>query len=290
MKESISTEGRIFARVLSREIKRREAIGANAMFKGDTTWVHAAYHLMDEVFNAPGPGKAVKVMDAVYARMKRISPDDKSFLYPPGSISRFSNRQACWTVYTMEYGPHPIVKNETGILIRRHYYYSSRKVINTRTNDELAFVSDHTLGRLHDRSEEGKWNSPGYIIGLAGILGLAGEIGHCMAHHYNDREGTQLNLAVSDVTLTGTMRHVMKTDKNGDGHFQPFFDVRTSLPDCSVEQRRQALAVSTLITHAVKLDTSVMVLMNDPEVMKQIPYLQKREDYISSKMKMERVA
>jgi len=279
-RESVSTEGRIFARQLAREAKRREAVGAMALGNA-LTYDNAAIATLKLFHQCDGPVKTIIAMRKVIKRLEQVPADDRSFYFPPGASEFRGKRQAILTIYTLMHGCHPISSIETGILVSRHTYYSSRRMLSARVSDELAFISDHTLGRLHERADD-SWGTSS-VFGLSGMLALIGEIGMGMALVHNDRPGTQLNVVVSQMMLTGSMRHVKKTDPGGS-YFQPFFDVRTALPvdanGVSDEQRSQAKYINTLINACITNDVPMQFLA-DGKLVEEIPYIERREDYIT---------
>jgi hypothetical protein len=283
MSVPLSTEARIFASRLRREVKRREAVGAKAL-GGKSTWPDATSMALDTFMDAPGPVKAVKVMKQAMARLVAVSKEDQSFTFPPGTNGVLGSRQAILTLYTVEHENHPISHKETGIVVRRHVYHNARKMGYGRIMDELAFISDHTLGRLYERSDDESWIEPRRVFGLTSLLAMVGEIGYSMAHAHPEKVASQLNLAVEGYLLTGSMRHIRKEDASGATYFQPFFDVRTTLPEGAgtYKQREQALAITAIVRACMDQEMSVItVLEKNPDLMDMVPYIERRDDYIT---------
>src|SRR5262245_32546531 len=267
MTDPISTEGRIFARQLAREAHRRELIGAKVL-GGKDNWTDASLQAMQMIRDAKGPVRAMNVVRKLIDRLTDVPIDDRSYMFPPGTYF-MSKRQAIVTLFTLEYGKHPIVQ-ETGILVRRHLYHTARKSVAGRVCDEMVFISDHTLGRLHERSTDGVWYNPMRVFGLAGLLAMAGEIGFYMARLHENKPGSQINIPIEDTILTGSMRHINKVDAAGP-YFQPFFDVRTMLPEGRElpNQRKQATIIWQIIKRAIDENAPLAaVLGREPELLR----------------------
>jgi hypothetical protein len=107
-----------------------------------------------------------------------------------------------------------------------------------RSGDNLAFLNWHALARLGERCKIDILDAGG-IVSVCGVVGLLmrESAKHC---------GSELNLAFTDMLLTGTLRYVA-SDTSGRWH--AFFDCLTTLEHNDSPRRKLQLRQGAALAH-----------------------------------------
>jgi hypothetical protein len=217
MKTPISTEGRVFAAQLTRDLHARELAGAEALAPGSKTWQDAFRNFGFACSKAGSPSKVAKMFRGAVTRM--LEAQTKSACW----VNFFSqrSRSANFEVLTYEVLPHPLTgEGNKGIVVKAYTCFSQRTGrIAIGKGDNVAFVSWHALGRMKERS-----NTVDIFAanGIAALCGIAGVLMRESKKHIN----TEINFAVEDMLCTGVLRYADDDDNTWLG----FYDVITALP------------------------------------------------------------
>ncbi|MDF3214809.1 hypothetical protein EN962_00260 [Mesorhizobium sp. M7A.F.Ca.CA.001.09.2.1] len=265
MAKSITTEGRIFARQVGREIKRRELIGAVAISNGnEKEWWPAVKWLAGSLNLEGSPVKRVALLQAVGDRLKSIPEADKGAFV---DITLFAGKRACEIMFTtLLADDHPmeaLTGLETGVTIQCHYLKIGRSGTDVRLGVLVAHASAHALGRLRERARDDVEIKDGI-----GFLRVCGKAGLFAATETRLRKA-EINIALNDdLIATGS------TKVGGQGDLaSSFFDCRTVLPRdaCDGEQIAQATAFAEVLKGRATAN--------------EIPFLVRPNDFVLEKLK-----
>jgi hypothetical protein len=241
MSKSITTEGRIFARQVGREVKRRELIGALAISNGNEKELWPAVKWIVGRLDADtSPVRRVACLKAVAARLGSV-PDGNRGAFV--DILRFDGKRTCeLMVTTLLSDDHPMEAMtglEAGITLQCHYFKIGRTGRDLRVGVVAAYASAHALGRLHERARHQVDINDG--IGFLRVCGRAGVFASTDKRLWR----AEINIALNDdLVATGSTRVA------GQGEVaSTFFDCRTVLPRdaCGGEQIAQADAFGQVL-------------------------------------------
>jgi hypothetical protein len=242
---ALSTEGRIYAQQLMREVKRREAIGA-AAFKAKT-WDEGATRL----FNRVTTDWSIFTENVVHQTHKRL------MAIPEGDRG-FSLNGNTFDMVTLTAGGHTLTVMEDledGIIAQRQTFMSG----NISACIVVANISTHALGRFKERTTYPITIEDG--MALAGVCGYIGMMAASQPHLVR----SEINLLTDGCMVTGSMK---VAGYPGTEIATACFDCRTALPleACTEEQFKQSEAIRACINHNAK--------------MKDIPYIERRTDFV----------
>ncbi|RUU09126.1 hypothetical protein EOD10_26010 [Mesorhizobium sp. M7A.T.Ca.TU.009.01.3.2] len=265
MSKSITTEGRIFARQVGREVKRRELVAASAISNGNEKELWPAVKWIVGRLDADtSPVKRVACLQAVAARLRSVPDGDRGAFV---DISRFDGKRTCELMFTtLLADDHPMEAMtglEAGITLQCHYFKIGRTGPDLRVGVVAAYASAHALGRLYERARHQVEIS--YGIGFLRLCGRAGVFASTDKRLWR----TEINIALNDdLVATGSTRVAGQGDVAGT-----FFDCRTVLPRdaCDGEQIAQA-------------DGFAQVLEGKATVA-EIPFLVRPNDFVLEKLK-----
>jgi hypothetical protein len=232
---AISTEGRIFAETLKREIAVRERKGAAMLSPGTDNWHNAFKSFLTQAHARKSPTKAAKFFKE--ARNRLVAAHNSQCCTLNAFAGR--SRSAFLEVLVCEVGQHPLVASKhDGIVVTRYQCILSRRgqSYEFRFGDNLAFIHWHALGRLGERCKIDVLNAGG-LLAICGVVGL-------LMRESSKHCGTELNLAFTDILLTGTLRYVI--NDTGD-HWRGFFDVLTTLEHTDGVQRQLKITQGAML-------------------------------------------
>ena len=265
----LPTESRIFANRYRRELKRREAVLAHYISPGQTQWTEAMLDLFDRIGKVGSPAKrAVEIRKiAEYLNSHAVSDDSAHFVLD----ATCKPRSAGLDLATMSAGYNPFLGvNEEGVNIVHHWLYSRRNgeaMMMAEIN--LAFVSAHALGRLHERGVDLTNNRTTGVLACLGVLGM---LTRASAKHITGG----LCLRYRDTLICGSLKHAMKPVAPGRETNGTLLDVRTAL-DANDVTNQAMLEQGTIAAHAVM--TWLKNREGEQELAEQIPFMPRREDY-----------
>jgi hypothetical protein len=219
------TEARVFANQFMREIKRREAVQAGAIFAGATTWMGAMCAAAEQVQAAAGPVKQARAIAAIIARLKAARVKDSVFVPMAEPIK---SRRANLMLVTLHAGKHPFqsVEDEDGIHVSWHTMRVGRQGGSFDTGIPSAFACWHTIGRIRERSD---WHFNNVVAALinAGIFSF---LNRSKAKH----DDNAMAIDINGMVLTGAQRVALH---EATGSVMPIFDIRTVLPANEITSR-----------------------------------------------------
>jgi hypothetical protein len=178
VKDQISTEGRVFAAQVSRELKRRERIGASKMVSTlrpkyadryakhisvrEARWPHGFHLLMRDFGKLSGPKNRIGLLRKASGWFDAIPQEDRGFsMHMRSERKRFSSapRDATLILITLEPTTHPLAimveHGEEGVQAMRHEFRVTPSRDDASIAEVLAYVCSHALGRLCER-----WTAP----------------------------------------------------------------------------------------------------------------------------------
>jgi hypothetical protein len=231
---AIPTEGRVFVAQFTREIRKREAVGADALSPGTKTWPEALTAFRRSLENADGPVKAVKSLRAAVERLRIGQRQRACFV----NFFRARSRSGSFELFTWEVAKHPLLnEGYDGVFVRAWFCHLQRNgggVAGPRAR--LAFISWHALARMQERSTADIFTARGVVV-ACGIVGYLMQESIKHAH-------SEINLAVRDMLCTGRLRFAA----DEKSHYR-FFDVLTVLPldEVSNAKRDQGIAIARMV-------------------------------------------
>lgn len=269
---AISTEGRIFAAQLTRDLIARERLGAGTLWPGAKTWRDACQSLGDAIAAAPGPIKAVDTLKAARGRVRAISEQRTCYV----NLFFHRSRSAFYEIMTYSVAKHPLTEDgNAGVVVTNYFFHLRRHGQVTCAYRAVAFISWHALGRMRERSEIDMMFA---ATGAVPICGIAGLVMTDSSKHVN----TEINLAYGDMLCTGVLRSVPNKQVNGHDHHFIFYDVLTVLPfdEALPQKREQGDSVLDIVRKYVKSSDP-----NTHGLADKIPVLRFRPtDYVSRRV------
>jgi hypothetical protein len=210
----VSTEGRVFAAQLTRDLVAREAAGAALLSPGHKHWLGAFHSLVDGIAKAKGPIHAASMFKAALGRLRRAQLDDACFV----NAHMIRSRSGAFEVLVWEVDKHPLMKaGYEGIIVRGYHCTLQRGGCIRLGRAKLAFISWHALARIRERSKVDLFESLGVVAGC----GFAGRLMQQSKRHAN----TGLYYATAGTLLCAG---VLRTAHNDNDDRYCFFDVVTA--------------------------------------------------------------
>ena len=268
---AVSTEGRIFAARVTREIVAREAEGASLLAPGCTRWQDAFIKFARTLQTIPSPVKCAKYFHETCASLQLAQ--SRGVCFVNAYLSR--SRSGFMEVLTYERSTHPLVeeKGKDGIAVTR-YLASVRRSgkIRIAFGTPSAFVSWHALARMAERSPVDIFEASGIVAGcgIAGILMRKSE----------KHQGSSISLTTEHMICVGTLRYA----ENEEARYG-FFNVLTALPydvpDWHLQERAQGCEVAEAIRQYVRSDDA-----NPRGYSDKVPVLPfRKSDYVTLQLK-----
>ena len=234
----ISTEGRIFARQVIREVIQCERVGSDVLWPGAESWPQALSGLVGAIHSDISPIKRAALIKAAAWQVVAI-PGARQL----SQIVRGRSASLEFLTLHADDGGHPIEAlegMERSVVVQFHRLKCTRSQRDTHFGTVVACVSDHALGRLHDRSSATFSVRDGKAVAFAcGVAGLLASTDLRLSE-------SELSLAIGNVVATGSMKVAVCP---GSNRATAFFDVRTVLPTdaCNDPQMAQATAVARIV-------------------------------------------
>lgn len=248
----LTTEGRIYARQVLREVKRREPIGASAFGAGSnvSTWDAGT----SAMFRRMAKGIDVFTKNALLNTQKRLQAiprEDRGYVL---------NRHA-FDLVTLTAGGHTLTAIEDleeGIIVQRHHLEGDPYYVGM----VLSNISEHALGRYYERSV----GKPDVQTGIDLAYGTCGQLGMYAASQAH-LGNSQIYIPIDDdLYVTGSM----KIGTYPDGKWATaFFDCRTVLPAEALDP-----------PHIEQANIIWEVLGGGTAEAKDIPALPRRPDFV----------
>jgi hypothetical protein len=266
----VSTEGRVFAAQLTRDLVAREAAGAGSLSPGHKHWLAAFHGFVDEIAKAKGPVHAAKLFKAGLARLHRAQNNGACFV----NAHMIRSRSGGFEVLVWEVDKHPLMKSgHEGIIVRGYHCTLQRGGCIRMGRAKLAFISWHALGRIRERSKVDLFESLGVVAGC----GFAGRLMQMSKKHAN----TGLHYATAGTLLCAG---ILRTAQNDNDERYCFFDVITAFQPQDgpqAAQWKQGAALALAVHAYVEADDA------DPEgYANDIEVLPPRsDDYVSRELK-----
>lgn len=224
--DPVSTEGRIFAAQLTRELAKREREGAALLAPGSTSWHDAMHGFAKSLSKQPSPTKAARSFRDTLARLRQAQKLGACFL----NCFQRRSRSAYFELLVWEVAQHPLTgTGNDGVLVKVYGVRLQRRGCIRVGSSRLAFIGWHALARMRERSAVDLFSAEGIVAGI----GFAGLLMRESDPHLN----TSISYATEDMTAVGVLRHAI----NEGGTSYGFFDVLTALPADADKpyQRRQ---------------------------------------------------
>jgi hypothetical protein len=264
---TIPTMSRIFADRYLREARRLEALHAGHISPGTKTWREAMKALLARM-GTVSPVKQAALVNKATAYLTGVKDDDCTHRI----IARSSaSRSALLSFITFNAGNHPLVGvEEEGINVMQHQIRCDRNGRSHLISDvDLAYVSKHAIGRLHERECELTRDNTNVALSIIGALGYLTKA--------NQKHITgAICLRLGGVLVVGSLKHSIQHSEDGRELNGTFYDVRTVLPADEVSNRQLLeqgeIAARVVISWFTNPPDDAMTLADE------IPFLPRRED------------
>jgi hypothetical protein len=231
---NLTTEGRVFARQVIREIKRRAPLDASA-FAGKPVagWQEAILPWNDRLNDPTGPF-TLYALAAAQRRLEAVLKEGSSFIREDVKDPRVRLH-----MLTLSGGDHTLMVME-GLEEAVYVQYQLIDLDLRCRRMQLilgcvvANVSEHALGRFRERATR-----PPTLANGINLVKLCGQVGEIAA--IDPRLGhSEINFIFDGLLITGSMK--IASPVNSTGFATAFFDCRTVLPEdaADAEQREQA--------------------------------------------------
>lgn len=271
----LTTEARIYANRVTRDLAAREAAAAAMLTAGTKTWNDAFSTFAKDMSEIRGgPVKAGKFFwDACGRLMAAQNTHHACFI----NFFYHRKRSGHFEVLTYERDKHPLTgTGNEGITVK---VYQCRLQRNGRIElfrgIPIAHCSWHALGRMAERS---KTSDIFDAKGAVAACGIAGRLLRKSAKH----AGTEIHLAFSEFVCAGILRF---REDDPDKRFG-IYDVLTTLPRLDVERLHaraweQGCGMANAVSHYIESDDADSSGYAD-----KIPVLDSRNfDFISRELK-----
>jgi hypothetical protein len=261
----LSTEARIYAAQVTRDLAARERAGASALAPGAIEW-NEAFHVFGRALAHAGPRKAAKMLRDAVPRLHKIQKTGGCYLN--AFMSR--SRSGVLEVLTYAVAKHPLTgTGQDGVVVRGYYAQLHRGggVHVSKKGLNLAYLSWHAIGRLRERSNGADIFQATNVIACCGFAGML--LRDSLKHL-----GTSVHLAAPDLICVGTMR---------EHEHQRFYDVLTIMERDTIEpvQRAQGDALARACFDYVTSDCADTEGYADS--IPVLPFAEK--DYVSQQLK-----
>jgi hypothetical protein len=269
----LPTTSRIFADRYRRDLKKREAAISDRIAPGTKTWGDALYAFFDRIDKAGSPIKRAAMIKRLSVYLNDNVGEGTHFILDQGG----QHRSAGVLFATLSAGVHPLVGvEEEGVNIAHHYVMSRRNgAISASSGTDIAFISRHAIGRLHERGHSLTDNKASCVLACVGILGL---LTRGSSKHVNGG----LCLQYDDTLIVGSLKHALqRVGDDGRKVNGTVYDVRTALLTEEVNsQAMREQGIHATIAVAKWLDNRGIGRENEA-LAESIPYMPRREDYAS---------
>jgi hypothetical protein len=243
---AVSTEGRVFAAQLTRDLLAREAAGANLLSPGCQQWLPAFHAFVDEIVKAKSPTRAGVIFKAGVGRLHQAQEGGACFV----NMHMSRSRSGGFEVLTWERAKHPLTQaGNDGIVVQGYHCLLQRKGCVRLGFTKLAFCSWHALARMRERSKIDIFDSRGVVAGC----GIAGRLMRMSDKHDN---GGIYYAAGESLLCAGVLRTT--TDDRGQAY--AFYDVLTAFQPNEdgpqVAQWRQGCAIAWAVHEYITGDSA----------------------------------
>ena len=177
------------ARLYSADVRRLEALHADRLSPGATSWEQAVGALFKRMVEI-GPAKGTKLVKKAIDYLNGVNQDARRHLL---IATQCRSRNAYMLFATFSYGRHPdlgVVK-EKGLAIELHYLHCSRSRPSHAVGIPVAFVSRHAMNRLYGRGHDITDNTS-----ATGVFAFVGVLGFLM-HQSKKHAGGGMHMAFS---------------------------------------------------------------------------------------------
>ena len=266
----LPTKSRIFADRYRRDLKQREAHLAGKITAGAKTWTEAMHVFSESVMDAGSPIKRADMILKLTNFLNDSIEEGAHFLLDCGK----GKRTGGVIFATLSAGENPLLGvDEEGVCIAKHHVLSRRNgLISAISGTDIAFVSKHAIGRLHERGHDLSNSKATCVLACVGILGL-------LTRNSSKHVDGGLSMVYDDTLIVGSLKHAVrdigKHEINGT-----FFDVRTALHTDQVI-RPEMIDQGVRATNAVAawLDDRTISRSHNTKLAEAIPFLPARDDY-----------
>jgi hypothetical protein len=246
----LTTEGRIFAKQVWRQIKAREPVDAT-LFAGKqtSTWWEAIVPIFERCHKLDPTPFDQHVMKSAIKRLEKVPLQQLHFLLANGPhlITMVASENHTLTVMDGEH--------EAAIVIQAHSFPQGLMGV------VVCNVSDHALGRLYERINDGK---PTVQNGVTFAL-ACGRIGNMIAstEHLIHSE---INMSLGHGVVA--VGNVKLSTQGGQKWATAWFDCRTVLLEehCGPEQLAQASLLNDVLLDRARIT--------------EVPHIPMRMDYV----------
>lgn len=239
----IPTESRIFADRYLRETRRLEKLHANQLSPGTANWSDALRGLSQRLGEIGSPIKRVAALRGIVDYLNGLGAASEQIRHIALHYGQTS-RTAVFSFATFTADPNPLhgSGDEDGLNMLMHQIRTGRQGVELIANLNIAFVSRHAIGRLHQRTNELSGWGFGAVFMLVGVLGF-------ITRRSEAHSESALHLLCQDVLLVGASRPALKTAASGENVDATLYEVRTALPadevkSHSLEQGRLAASAA----------------------------------------------
>jgi hypothetical protein len=260
------------ARLYSEDVRKLEALHADRLSPGASTWegaVEALFKRMVEI----GPVKGTKLVKKAIDYLNGVDKDARRHLL---IASQCRSRNAFMLFATFSYGRHPdpkVVKEE-GLSIEIHLLHCSRSHPTHAVGIPVAYISRHAMNRLYERGHDITDNARATsVFAFVGVLGF-------LTHRSKKHVDGGMHMVFSDLLMAGSLHCFTKICDSGRQFEETIFDVRTvllvdNLGDSQwalLEQGRTAAAAVVAWFRDSEGD------LDEKQLAEAIPRLERRED------------
>jgi hypothetical protein len=226
----IPTESQCFANRNYRAVRRLEALHADRISPGTTTWTAALAALYARLKREGSPVGQAAILRKAITYLCSVKPEDTMHIVFAHSGAARS-AVLCFAAFSADEHPLEGVKEE-GVSVLQHLIRCDRRGgAAVRNGIPLAYISKHAMGRLDERNCDGLTSAH-----LTGVFALIGMLGHLARNSEKHIEGG-LCLHFGDTLIVGSMRHAVQRTADGQELNGTFYDVRTALPADEVRNR-----------------------------------------------------
>ena len=224
--------------------------------------------LYARMLRTSSPVRQATVLHQAIAYLKSIRREDIIHIMF-GHTSASRSAALCLGTFTVDL--HPLVGvDEHGIKIMQHFVSCHRNGGARAVSDlDLAYVSKHAIGRLHERERHLTRNGTTAMLAVAGVLG---DLTRNSAKHI----AGELCLHIGDTLIVGSLKHSIKPLDNGGEANGTFYDVRTALPADEVKNQEMLEQGRTASDVVARWFTNP--LADDSTLADQIPFLPRRSN------------
>jgi hypothetical protein len=267
----LSTEGRVFADQLLREVKRLEPVNADRLWPGCNSWMDA-FGTMNEAMAKDGPIGRVRTLNAVFDRLDTVPKAERMFrgIFVGGSGKR--SLLAVFGICMRSRHPfclHDPKIDQIGLHSKLITILVTRKIMDAQAAP-LAFMSWHALGRLAERGGGPQAREMFWQASLGSFL-----MRRAVA-------STDLNLVTGPVVLTGQMRPALAREQSYGHANATFYDITTALARSDLRDNDPRVVQGEALMQRVDR----LVKERDPKVFEEntVPSIASRNDDFVSRL------